>query len=75
MPDDEVGTNAEVEAGDDNLQVSSFTDIDGKYKLIGVPSGTYSISCELEGYIGDTINNITVTSGQSTSLNFKLEKD
>lgn len=75
MPDDEVGTNAEGEAGDDNLQVSSFTDIDGKYKLIGVPSGTYSISCELEGYIGDTINNITVTSGQSTSLNFKLEKD
>lgn len=65
----------EGEAGDDNLQVSSFTDIDGKYKLIGVPSGTYSVSCELEGYIGDTINNITVTSGKSTSLNFILEKD
>lgn len=73
IPEDE-STNI-VETDDEAFEVSSFTSTDGKFKLIGIPSGTYSLSCEIEGYIGDTINNITVTSGQSTSINFKLTEE
>lgn len=64
-----------VETDDETFEVSSFTSADGKFKLIGIPSGTYSLSCEIEGYIGDTINNISVTSGQSASINFKLKEE
>ncbi len=70
----EESTNI-VETEDETFEVSSFTSADGKFKLIGIPSGKYSLSCEIEGYIGDTINNITVTSGQSTSINFKLKEE
>lgn len=70
----EESTNI-VETEDETFKVSSFTSADGKFKLIGIPSGKYSLSCEIEGYIGDTINNITVTSGQSTSINFKLKEE
>lgn len=73
IPADE-STNI-VETEDETFEVSSFTSADGKFKLIGIPSGKYSLSCEIEGYIGDTINNITVTSGQSTSINFKLKEE
>lgn len=73
IPADE-STNI-VETDDETFEVSSFTSADGKFKLIGIPSGTYSLSCEIEGYIGDTINNITVASGQSTSINFKLKEE
>jgi hypothetical protein len=70
LPDDIQG-----ETADDKLKVSSFTDANGNYKLIGIPSGTYSIGCELEGYVGDTLTNVIVSSGQSVKSDFKLEKD
>ncbi len=73
VPGDEIESDNEVEADDDKLQVSSFTDADGNYKLIGIPAGTYSVGCELEGFIGETVTNVMVASGQSVTLDFKLE--
>jgi hypothetical protein len=73
IPEDE--STKIVETDDETFEVSSFTGADGKFKLIGIPSGTYSLSCEIEGYIGDTINDVTVISGQSTSLSFELKKE
>ena len=52
--------------------VSTFTDIDGNYKLIGLPEGMYSVMCEMEGFKNDTINDISVTAGNSTTVNFEL---
>ena len=52
--------------------VSTFTDIDGNYKLIGLPEGMYSVMCEMEGFKNDTINDISVTEGNSTTVNFEL---
>lgn len=86
-PDDEMenaGNDELEESGDDNnLEnnendnnhiVSSFTDVAGNYKLIGLPEGTYSVVCELEGYENDTIKDVTVTAGNATTVNFQLEK-
>jgi hypothetical protein len=57
----------------DSVLVSSFSDQDGNYKLIGVPEGIYSILCELDGYENDTIENVSVTQGNSTEVNIQLE--
>jgi hypothetical protein len=56
----------------DSLLLSSFTDEDGSYKLIGVHGGIYSVVCELEGFESDTINDVLVTSGESTALDIQL---
>ncbi|MDD4143234.1 MAG: DUF4382 domain-containing protein [Prolixibacteraceae bacterium] len=57
----------------DSLIMSSFTDVEGSYKLIGVPEGVYSIVCELEGFASDTVNDVSVSSGNATTVNFQLE--
>lgn len=56
----------------DSLIVSSFTDADGNYKLIGLPANSYLLTAEIEGFKSDTTENISVTSGQSTRVNFEL---
>jgi hypothetical protein len=74
---EKMGTNGdnwgEGECDDNNGHlVSSFSDIDGNYKLIGLPEGVYSVICELEGYKSDTIDNESVVAGNSSTVNFKL---
>lgn len=56
----------------DSLVVSSFTDADGNYKLIGLPANSYILTAELEGFKTDTTENISVTAGQSTTVNLEL---
>ena len=63
------------ETNDDELQVTSFTDTEGNYKLIGIPAGKYSISCESDGYLGEIVTNVIVVSGKAFTLDFKLEKE
>lgn len=80
-PDDEMENESndgleesDDEENDDSHIVSSFSDVAGNYKLIGLPEGIYSVVCELEGYENDTIKDVTVTAGNATTVNFQLEK-
>lgn len=77
VPGDEINGDDEGDddTDEDKLQVSTFTETDGNFKLIGIPAGSYSVSCELEGYAGDTINNVSVASGQSVALDFEVDKN
>lgn len=59
--------------GIDSLIMTSFTDVEGSYKLIGVPGGVYSVVCELEGFESDTVNDVSVSAGNATIVNFQLE--
>lgn len=59
--------------GIDSLILTSFTDVEGSYKLIGVQEGVYSVVCELEGFKSDTVNNVSVSAGKSTKVDFQLE--
>lgn len=59
----------------DSLIVSSFTDTEGNYKLIGLPANSYILTAELEGFKSDTTENISVTAGQSTIVNLELLED
>ncbi|MGQ8336733.1 DUF4382 domain-containing protein [Sunxiuqinia sp. A32] len=57
---------------EDSLVTSSFTDVDGKYKVIGLLGGTYFLTTELEGFINDTVWNVDVTEGSSTMVDIEL---
>jgi hypothetical protein len=59
--------------GIDSLIMTSFTDVEGSYKLIGVPEGVYSVVCELEGFESDTVKDVSVSAGNATTVNFQLE--
>jgi hypothetical protein len=51
---------------------STTTQSDGSYTLSNVAVGTYSVTASKTGYQSQTQNNVTVTSGQTTTVNFNL---
>jgi 5-hydroxyisourate hydrolase-like protein (transthyretin family) len=48
------------------------TDVNGRYSLDGLPSGTYRITLIVNGTVKTSINNTTVVLGEPTRLNFDL---
>lgn len=48
------------------------TDFEGKYQIIGVPLGSYTVRASLVGYRQHEISGVKVGSDETTSLNFKL---
>ena len=56
----------------DSLITSSFTDFDGKYQVIGLLSGTYYLTTELDSFMTDTVWNVNVSEGQSTQVDVVL---
>ncbi|MCK3685540.1 DUF4382 domain-containing protein [Maribellus sp. YY47] len=56
----------------DSLITSSFSDEAGKYKIIGLLSGTYYLTTEAEGFKPDTVWNVGVTEGNSTVVDIQL---
>ncbi len=60
------------ETDKDSLITSSFTDSDGKYQIIGILSGTYFLTTERDSFETDTIWNVNVQQGQSTTVDIEL---
>ncbi|MBL9212221.1 MAG: carboxypeptidase regulatory-like domain-containing protein, partial [Opitutaceae bacterium] len=52
--------------------LETFTDADGHYRLAGVPAGTVRVRAFRTGVVAQTLT-VTVTAGQSATLNFALE--
>jgi hypothetical protein len=48
-----------------------LTDSRGRY-LLKVPEGTYEVSAELMGFVGETVSNVTLREGRSRQLDFSL---
>lgn len=51
---------------------STTTGSGGSFTLSNIPAGTYSVTASAIGYSSQTQNNITVTAGQTTTVNFSL---
>jgi hypothetical protein len=51
---------------------TALTDVEGEFKIIGVPSGTYSLTVEKEGFLSAEVKNIVVTKKQEVVKNIKL---
>lgn len=50
------------------------SDESGYYVINGVGAGSYSIKCELKGYVSEEVKNVRVRSGQTAVQDFKLKK-
>ncbi|UJH90260.1 DUF4382 domain-containing protein [Antarcticibacterium sp. 1MA-6-2] len=64
-------TQSVVKAKNATNEISAYTDANGTFSLNGVPAGTYQITVTPDattGYEAKTLNNIVVTSGQTTDL-------
>ena len=72
IPENEIEPGMEEE---DMILISSFTDEMGNFKLIGLHEGTYTAVCVLPGFKNDTVFDIPVTAGASTTVNFELEAE
>ena len=47
---------------------------DGKFTVVGVPAGTYTIRAMMMGYKTSEKPGVTINSGESESLNFSMEQ-
>jgi len=56
-----------------NTDFGAATDLDGSFKIVDIPPGTYSLQATALGYIGDSKSDITVLPGRSVNVEFLLE--
>lgn len=56
-----------------DTKLGGFTRPTGEFQIRRVPTGTYSVAVSYIGYQTDTINNVVVKDGESTSLNVVLD--
>lgn len=66
-----VGVTVQLEGSQKGTQ----TDIDGKFKLTGIPVGSYNLKATYVGYKAQTKFNIVVTSGNTNFVNFEMEDE
>lgn len=55
--------------------LGAATDIDGNYRIIGVPVGTYDITASFAGFASETVTGVDINSGYTRDLSFQLGED
>ena len=56
----------------DTVLSSALTDATGAYSMIGLPSGTYTVFCEKDGYAPVTVNPVVVKAREKTTLDIQM---
>lgn len=56
-------------------RLGGAVDVQGRYYILNVPPGTYSVRAAGVGYAGETVTNVTVTADQTTPVNFNLKSE
>jgi uncharacterized lipoprotein YddW (UPF0748 family) len=64
---------ATVATGSGGYSTTSLAD--GSYTMSGIAGGTYSITASKPSYTGQTVNNVVVTAGYGTTVNFTVDPD
>ena len=59
----------------EDTQLGTATDVEGKFKLAGIPPKTYNVTVSYLGYITQTRYNIVITTGNANFVNVELETD
>ena len=49
------------------------SEIDGSYRVLGLPAGTYTLTVSMTGFVPTTIRNLEVTVNQTVTLNLSLK--
>jgi hypothetical protein len=68
-----AGTAISVKQGDKEVGTAT-TDDNGTYAIIGLPSGTYTVTATKENYQVATTNDVKIVAGNQTTLDFVLAK-
>lgn len=63
------------EESEDKVLMSSYSDAQGNFKLIGIPAATYAVSCELEEFASVKVDAVEVKAGSATRVDFVLVND
>ena len=64
-----IGVNIVIQ----NTSYGTASDIDGNFKLTGLPPGTYNVSFQYIGYMSFIQTDVVVRSGRTTTLNAGLQ--
>jgi len=56
-----------------NTSMGSAADVDGKYVILNVPVGNYSVTATYIGYSATTVSGVAVKGGLTSGLDFSLE--
>ncbi len=66
------GAQIQIEGG--GVASGMISNASGVYRL-AVPAGTYAVTTQFQGYATRTIENVVVTAGETTLLDFSLEQE
>ncbi len=59
----------------DTLNTTAFSDMEGKYSIMGLTAGSYRSVAEKEGFISSDTLDITITAGNKTVQDFSLNEE
>lgn len=65
-------SNVHIWVEKDSVVSSTYTEIDGSYRIIGLPSGNYDVYAEFTGFISGSVDNVSVSSSSESEVNFQL---
>ena len=55
--------------------LGAATDLEGRYRIIGVPVGEYEVEARFVGFETETVLGVQVSSGYATQQDFELAED
>lgn len=64
--------NSHVWVEQDSFVSSTYTEADGSYRIIGLPSGIYNVYSEFTDFITGSVENVNVSASSETEVNFEL---
>jgi hypothetical protein len=67
------GVAIEATNRDTGLMLSGVTDENGFYRILNIPSGTYTITATLDGFGTGTAEDVRLVLGSTPSINFDLQ--
>ena len=56
-------------------EIGAATDLEGNFRITGIPSKSYNVVASYVGYAPQTKFNVVITSGNANQLNFELDPD
>ena len=66
-----IGVSIKLEGS----EIGAATDLDGNFRISGIPPKSYNVIATYVGYAAQTKFNVVITTGNANQLNFELEPD
>src|SRR5690606_12852337 len=71
-----IGVNvAALPAGSDRMAAGAATDLDGRYRVRGLPAGTYDLVVSYVGYHTQRITGLALAAGATVALDVPLQDE